>query len=259
MNGKVGCRLNIRFLSSFSGAPCGLSQFSRSSTRCFAAAAIAWTRPSSQGSCPGDHGNGKVSNVVSQSIDLTDIKRAEEALRESEERMRAIGDNLPAGQIFQLMVQPDGTSRFTYVSSAVERLHECTAEQVMADPSLLFSRVVEEDREGLGLATEKSIREMSDYDCEVRIRRKSGKIRVHRMISRPRLMPGNVIVFDGIDMDITERKRAEDALRESEERYQNLADATFDRLVHNALKINLKGESMRKINSSLTKSNNSGK
>ncbi len=36
-----------------------------------------------------------------------------------------------------------------------------------------------------------------------------------------------------------------------------LADAILDRLVHNAHKINLKGESMRKIHSSLTKSNNS--
>ena len=38
-----------------------------------------------------------------------------------------------------------------------------------------------------------------------------------------------------------------------------LADAILDRLVHNAHKINLKGESMRKIHSSLTKSDNSGR
>jgi PAS domain S-box-containing protein len=143
---------------------------------------------------------------------LLERKQAEEALRESEERIRVIGDNLPAGQIFQLMVRPDGMSRFTYVSSAVEKLHECTAEQVLADPTLLFSRVVEEDREGLRLATEKSIRDMSEYDHMVRIRRKSGEIRWHRMTSRPRLAEGNVIYFNGLDMDVTERKQAEDAL-----------------------------------------------
>ena len=38
-----------------------------------------------------------------------------------------------------------------------------------------------------------------------------------------------------------------------------LADAILDRLVHNAHKINLKGESMRKIRSSLTKTKNSGR
>ena len=38
-----------------------------------------------------------------------------------------------------------------------------------------------------------------------------------------------------------------------------LADAILDRLIHNAHKINLKGESMRKIHSSLTKSDKSGR
>jgi len=38
-----------------------------------------------------------------------------------------------------------------------------------------------------------------------------------------------------------------------------IADAILDRLVHNAYKINLKGESMRKLKSNLTNQNNSGK
>ena len=38
-----------------------------------------------------------------------------------------------------------------------------------------------------------------------------------------------------------------------------IADAVLDRLIHNAHKINLKGESMRKIRSSLTKKDKSGK
>jgi len=38
-----------------------------------------------------------------------------------------------------------------------------------------------------------------------------------------------------------------------------IADAVLDRLIHNAHKINLKGESMRKIRSPLTKKNKSGK
>jgi len=38
-----------------------------------------------------------------------------------------------------------------------------------------------------------------------------------------------------------------------------IADAVLDRLIHNSHKINLKGESMRKIRSPLTKKNKSGK
>ncbi|MDM8543607.1 PAS domain S-box protein [Desulfococcaceae bacterium HSG9] len=163
--------------------------------------------------------------------DITERKRAEEALRESEQRLRSIGDNLPSVQIYQLMVRPDGTIRFTYVSSAVEKLHECTAEQVIADASLLYDRVVEEDREGMRLASEKSIREMDVFDQEIRIRRKSGEIRWHRMTSRPRLTTGNVILFDGIDMDITERKKTEIAVLEQKESYERLTDNADEALV----------------------------
>jgi PAS domain S-box-containing protein len=152
--------------------------------------------------------------------EIEERKEAERALRESEIRLRAIGDNLPTGLIFQLRVEPDGTNRFIYVSAAVERLHECTAEEAIADPSLLFDRVVEEDREGLALATEKSIREMSVYDHEVRIRRKSGEIRWHRMTSKPRRTEDGAVLFDGIDIDITDQKQAEEALRQSAERLE---------------------------------------
>ena len=137
--------------------------------------------------------------------DITAARQATAALRESETRLRAIGDNLPAGQIYQLMVLPDGTSRFTYISSAVEQLHECTPADALADPTLLFNRVVEEDREAMQLAMEKSIHEMSVYDHTVRIHRTSGEIRWHRHISRPRRGPEGAILFDGIDMDVTEQ------------------------------------------------------
>jgi diguanylate cyclase (GGDEF)-like protein/PAS domain S-box-containing protein len=130
---------------------------------------------------------------------------------EKEEHIRAIGDNLPSALIFQLMVTPEGEKRFTYLSSGVEQLHECTPEEVLEDDSLLFGRVHEEDIEGLQRATEKSIAEMSVYDHRVRIIRKSGEVRWHRMISRPKRLDDGIIVFNGIDLDITEQKSVEDS------------------------------------------------
>jgi PAS domain S-box-containing protein len=142
-------------------------------------------------------------------VDITEQRRLEQAIRESEENLRAIGDNIPKGLIFQMLIEKDGISRFTYVSQNVEQLHEWKAEEVIANQQLLFSRVVPDDVEGLRRATEKSIKEMSVFDHTLRIKRKSGEIRWHRMISSPRKLVDGHILFNGIEIDITEQKRAE--------------------------------------------------
>jgi len=153
--------------------------------------------------------SGNLLHYIAFITDISERKGAESAIQEREHRLRSISDNLPAAQTFQMMVTPDGQSKFTYVSNAVNQLHECTVEEALADPSKLFGRVVEEDLAGLQKAAEESIREMRVYDHEVRIRRKSGEIRWHRMISRPRKTEENAILFDGIDLDITKQKLTE--------------------------------------------------
>jgi len=50
--------------------------------------------------------------------DVTEQKRAEENLRQSEQRFRSLADNLP-GIVYRLVVQPDGAMAETYVSAGV--------------------------------------------------------------------------------------------------------------------------------------------
>lgn len=154
--------------------------------------------------------NGKLQQVVVSFADITARKQAEQALQESESRLRAIGDNLPAASIYQLRVESNGAARFTYVSAGVEQLHECTVEEALGDSSLMFNRIHPEDVPGWMARTEKSARELSVYDNELRICRKSGEIRWHRMVSRPRRTADGATLFDGVDIDVTKRKRAEE-------------------------------------------------
>jgi PAS domain-containing protein len=50
------------------------------------------------------------------------------ALRESEQKLSLLADNLPNALIYQVVVEPDGARRFTYISKSVERLNEVRAE-----------------------------------------------------------------------------------------------------------------------------------
>jgi signal transduction histidine kinase len=66
---------------------------------------------------------------------------------------------------------------------------------------------------------------MADFDMEVPMRRADGEIRWMRLHSRPRRLPDGLVVWDGVQSDVTERRRAETALQErSAELLQAVAD-----------------------------------
>ena len=150
---------------------------------------------------------------------LLERERAEAALLENEARLRILGDNLPGGMIYQLEMGPDGKDRrFTYLSAGVARLHEITAATAMEDAGVLYRQIVPEDSATVAAQEAAALASMKPFRAEMRSQLPSGRIRWSLVTSTPRRTADGKIIWDGIELDITERKEAESALRASAER-----------------------------------------
>lgn len=140
--------------------------------------------------------------------DITDRKKAEEALKESEERYRAVIEQAAEGII---LVDADDR-RLIEANPEFRRMFGYTAEEVAG---LSLYDLVADDRESVDRNIELTLRERTRTVGERRYRRKDGTL-VDVMISGSAVRYGARRVVSIVIRDITERKRAEDELRRSE-------------------------------------------
>jgi|GEM_PF-1527678 PAS domain S-box/PAS domain S-box/PAS domain S-box len=154
--------------------------------------------------------------------DITRRKATELMLEETERRLRSIASNLP-GVVFQRELGPDGVFAYSYVSEGIEEILGCEAADIVFDSSILFDAMEASDRARLLDQLLLSADTLEPVDEDVRVTGADGRTRWLAGQSRPRRR-GDTIVWDGLILDVTdeveERNKAEQAVRESEERFR---------------------------------------
>ncbi len=146
--------------------------------------------------------------------DLTQRKQDEDALRLNELLLRGVNNNLQSAMIYQVTVSKDGSRKLTYASDSIRKFYGVSPEEGMKDVNHIYSRVYESDRLKLHQEEAKAIRKMSTFEAEARVVGPSGAIRWSYFVSVPTLLKNGETVWDGIEFDITDRKKIEENLQE---------------------------------------------
>ena len=142
---------------------------------------------------------------------LSEHQRSEEALKERERRLRSVAENIP-GIAYQRVRFPDGRFAFSYISDGVRRLHGLEPEKVVAERLDLLDIIHPDDRERLVTALNRSAQELTPISLELRHVAPDGSSVWVQSMSRPSRLDSGAVVWDGVDLDITERKRAEERI-----------------------------------------------
>jgi len=166
---------------------------------------------------------GKIKKVTHIARDITDRKLAERALQESEERYRTLIESV-TDYVCKVLVK-DGRPVSTSHGPGCIAVTGYTSEEYEADPYLWYRMIHEEDRQTALEQANSILNGERDEPLEHRIIHKNGSIRWIR--NTPVVFKdeqGGVVSYDGLISDISERKQAEQGLRESEKKYRQVVE-----------------------------------
>jgi PAS domain S-box-containing protein len=153
---------------------------------------------------------GQVVTVLCISKDVSDLKRAEDAQRQVQEKLQRISDSIP-GVVYQFMRTPDGEWSFVYLSKGITSLFEVDAQAALSDGDLLSRCILPEDRAGHRASVERSYRELGEWEHWHRIVTSSGVLKWVRGRASPHRQPDGSVIWTGLLVDVTEWKRIEEA------------------------------------------------
>ena len=154
--------------------------------------------------------------------DVTEAKRAEVMVEESELRHRKLVEQVPAVVFID---SHEESPVCYYVSPQSTAMLGYTPEEFQDDPTLFFRIMHPDDLDRVGSAWVDAVRHSDSFFCDFRLIRRDGAlVSVREAAVLIRDGDGNPAYWQGLIQDLTDRKRAEDGLRASEARYRMLIE-----------------------------------
>ncbi len=161
--------------------------------------------------------DGKVDYFVALLFDISERKRTEKALKESEELYRTLVEVSP-----DVIYTTTKDGIITSLNPAFEKITGWTRSEWIGKSygELIHPDDIQNNIERF----QKVLLGETQYAYEIRIRSKSGIYLIGEFTSGPYIRDGKIVGMNGIARDITERKKAEEAIRQSEEKFRTIFD-----------------------------------
>ena len=168
---------------------------------------------------------GAVIGIVGISRDITQRTEADQALREAETKYRLLVENMPAIVYVDLA---DESRHTIYINSQVQKLLGYSPEDWISKPDLCVDIVHPDDSARMWKQLDEA-EARGRFACDYRYIAKDGRVvwvRDEAVLLKNEA--GGPSVWQGVMLDITAQKEAEEALRQSEERFRLMSWATKD-------------------------------
>jgi PAS domain S-box-containing protein len=170
---------------------------------------------------PSTH-EGCATEFVGAVTDITNHRRAEESLRKSE---AYLADAQKLSQTGSWAWSPEVGIK--YWSEECYRVQGFDPRDGLPRFEELFQRIHPDDQPKLKELMERIVREKIEFETDFRLVHPGGAVRDIHTTGHPVLSPtGDLVEFMGTVIDVTDRKRAEEELRNSEQKYRDLVDTT---------------------------------
>jgi len=160
---------------------------------------------------------GKAELIQSIIEDISEQKKAEAALKKNTDVLANLSQHIPNGYIFQLStLLSENQWKLIFAGQGIEPLHELSLSQITEDPTLIIQQIDESELQKFREVEFQAKQNPINFNTEIKYHTPSGKTRWSLVNAALHKSKDGFVLWDGIVMDITDRKKTEDALRDSE-------------------------------------------
>ena len=149
-----------------------------------------------------------------------------EELGAQEPIVRWSADATALGMAFVLETKPNGSRRFVFAGPRCLSVNGVEAEAVMADAEIFFDMILPEHRAAYAAAEAEALATLQPFDIEVAMRRGDGEVRWRRIAALLREQPDGSVFWDGLQVDVTDRREMAATLLEQRRRLEVAVEAT---------------------------------